>query len=41
MLQYLKIKFLNEEEFEKIVNILGSYTDTFHTGPSSEGWASH
>lgn len=41
MLQYLKINFLNEAEFEKIVNILESYTDTVYTGPSSEGWGSH
>lgn len=37
MLQYLKINFLNEKEFEKLVNILGSYIDTVYTGPSSEG----
>lgn len=41
MLQYLKINFLNEAEFEKIVNILESSTDTVYTGSSSEGWGAH
>lgn len=38
MLQYLKINLLNEAEFEKVVNILESYTATVYTGPPREGW---